>query len=151
LGVQSLGSRVWGLGCRVLHRGRGRGLFPNWFGERISTCSDGEPWGAGGKLDGFERLSHGNGSSQGHDLALTGLLVPSSLDSGHAKDWVPQSRNWEGAAVRSVIHWHLEAGAERGSQEPHSYCSPHLIPAAEDSDSCHEKEKLLSCRGHFGP
>ena len=36
----------------------------------------------GNNLDGFKDFRIRNGSRQGHNLALTGLFVPSSLDSG---------------------------------------------------------------------
>ena len=37
----------------------------------------------GNNLDGVKVLSTGNGSRQGQNQALTGLFVPSSLDSGY--------------------------------------------------------------------
>jgi len=36
---------------------------------------------AGNNFNGFKPFCAKNGSSQGHNLALTGLFVPSSLDS----------------------------------------------------------------------
>jgi len=38
-------------------------------------------------LKGSDNFVSKNGSTQGHDLALPGLGVPSSLDSGYRKPW----------------------------------------------------------------
>jgi len=49
--------------------------------SEVPTMAAGER--GGNNLNGFEDFRTENGSSQGQNLALTGLFVPSSIDSGH--------------------------------------------------------------------
>jgi len=81
VGVSGFGFRVQGCGTRV--PGSGFRLRVSGFGFRVSGCGFRVPGGAaergGGNLNGFKNFRAENCSRQGHDLALTGLFVPSSV------------------------------------------------------------------------
>ena len=62
-------------------------VVPVWLGIGAGwkVCAAGLPLSSerGGNVNYFEDFRTENGSSQGQDLALTGLGVPFSLDSGY--------------------------------------------------------------------
>jgi len=76
-----------------------------------------EIWSADDRMDHlnyFEDFCTENGSSQGQNLALTGLFVPSSLDSGrveaswgHRRPFVGafQGRSWSHGVVLGAFLW----------------------------------------------
>ena len=124
-------------------------MSPNRLGDRARFRVSGSAGVRGGKIfNGFKDSRSKTGSSQGRNLVLTGLFVPSSLDSGqggqyHASPLAPRrhARPFEGYPylVLGAIVWKFIAkswgGQRNGATSGKMVLVSGKIPSSCFSDS----------------